>query len=351
MSDQLDSASVEQALLGHTMILPKGFSIAVYAEGLSGVRFMTLGPDSNVYATRMDAGLIVKLTDANHDGVVDGTTTVHSNLNAPHGLVFRGDTLYVAEMNQVVRFSSAGASPEVVVSAVPSGGHSTRTVVFRGDTMYLSVGSSCNICKESNLRRAAVTAFPLDGSGEQLYAEGLRNSVGLAVHPQTGEIWATNNDRDNLGDNLPPDRVNILQKGGFYGWPQCYLPGKSNPEYKSEQSRCASAIAPAVQLPAHVAPLGLAFYGGTAFPGQYRGALFVAEHGSWNRSTPIGYEVDWIPVQGGKPAGVAHRFVSGWLKGSRAWGRPVDVLPLPDGSLLISDDGSGRIYRVTYQGG
>jgi glucose/arabinose dehydrogenase len=174
--------------------------------------------------------------------------------------------------------------------------------------------------------------------------------VGVAVHPDTKEMWATNHDRDNLGDDIPPDRVNILQKGGFFGWPNCYLPGKPNPEYSANQGPCSSAIAPAVQLQAHAAPLGLAFYTGTTFPAQYRGALFIAEHGSWNRSAKVGYQVEWVPVQGGKPAGSPRRFISGWLEGQSNWGRPVDVLPLSDGSLLISDDQGGRIYRVTYTG-
>jgi glucose/arabinose dehydrogenase len=352
-TEQLDAASVQQTLLGHTMILPKGFSISVFAQGLSGVRFMKTGPGGEVYASRPGAGLIIRLPDANDDGVPEAPVTVRSGLNNPHGFHFRGDTLYVAEEHQVVRYASAASSAEVLVSGIPTGGHDSRTLAFRGDTMYLSVGSSCNICTESNARRAAVTSFRLDGSVEQSYAQGLRNSVGLAVHPQTGEIWATNNDRDNIGDEIPPDRVNILQKDGFYGWPNCYLPGKANPEFSSNQGPCANAIAPAVELGAHVAPLGLAFYTGTAFPEQYRGALFIAEHGSWNRSASaghVGYRIEWVPVQNGRPTGPARRFISGWLEGSSSWGRPVDVLPLQDGSLLISDDAGGRIYRVTYQG-
>jgi glucose/arabinose dehydrogenase len=349
-AQQLDSASVQQSFLGHTMVLPKGFSIGVFAENLGGVRFMTLGPDGAVYVSRMGAGSIVRLADANGDGVAEGATTVRSGLNQPHGIAFRGDTMYVAEVNRVVRFASGTAPAQVVVSNIPAGGHSSRTIVFRGDTLYLSVGSSCNICSESDARRAAVTAYRPDGSGEQLYASGLRNSVGLAVHPGTGEIWATNNDRDNLGDDIPPDRVNILQKNGFYGWPNCYLPGKPNPEFSSNQGPCANAIAPAVELQAHSAPLGLAFYQGTAFPAQFRGALFIAEHGSWNRSSKVGYQVEWVPIENGRPAGPARRFVSGWLEGQSNWGRPVDVLSVSDGSLLISDDQNGRIYRVTYQG-
>jgi glucose/arabinose dehydrogenase len=312
---------------------------------------MTLESDGSVYASRPSAGLVVRLRDLNHDGVADEITTVKNNLNGPHGLAFRGDTLYVAETNEVIRLVPPAMASQIVVPTVPTGGHTSRTILFRGDTLFLSVGSSCNVCLESDPRRAAITAYRADGSGEQVYATGLRNSVGLAVNPGTNEIWATNNDRDYLGDDLPPDRVNILQQSGFYGWPQCYLPGKANPEFAADASRCGAAIGPAAELPAHVAPLGLAFYQGSAFPRVYHGALFVAEHGSWNRSTPIGYQVVWIPTAGGRPSGAPRVFVSGWLEGSSFWGRPVDLLPISDGSLLISDDQGGRIYRVSYQGG
>lgn len=349
--EQVDGESVQQSLLGHTMVLPRGFAINVFAENLGGLRFMALGPDGAIYASRMGAGLIVKMTDTNRDGVADGApVTVQGGLDHPHGIAFRGDTMYVAEEGRVVRFLPGGGATQTIVGGIPQGGHNSRTIVFKGDTLFLSVGSSCNVCEESDPRRAAVTAYHPDGSGEQVYARGLRNSVGLAVHPQTGELWATNNDRDHLSDDLPPDRVNILQRNGFYGWPNCYLPGKANPEYASNSSVCSSAIAPAVELTAHSAPLGLTFYTGNVFPSQYRGALFIAQHGSWNRSSKSGYIISWVPVQDGKPGGAARRFVSGWLVGQSEWGRPVDVLTAPDGSLLISDDANGRIYRVAYQG-
>jgi len=183
--------------------------------------------------------------------------------------------------------------------------------------------------------------------------------VGMTLHPETREIWATNNDRDNLGDDVPPDRVNILREGGFYGWPQCYLPHQANPEYEASAGHCAEAIAPAVTLPAHTAPLGLGFYTGGMFPAEYWGDLFIALHGSWNRTAPIGYEVLRVDMVDGHPSGPPQPFVSGWLESrrmaiggiaGRGWGRPVDVLVLADGSLLITDDEGGRIYRVSYGG-
>jgi glucose/arabinose dehydrogenase len=349
---------VRQQLLGHTVTLPKGFTISVYAEGMSDVRLMTLGPGGDVYATLTAGGRVVRVSDANRDGVADRVTTVASGLNAPHGIAFRGDTLYLAETNRVVRFDRPGGAPTVVVPHLPSnGGHFTRTMLFQDDHFLVSVGSSCNLCDERDPRRAAVMRYNLDGGGETPFATGLRNSVGLAINPVTHEVWATNNDRDNLGDDLPPDRVNILRPGGFYGWPFCYLPNKPNPEYQRTSGRCPEAIGPAVTLPAHAAPLGLAFYTGQTFPAEYRGDLFVALHGSWNRMLPVGYGVVRVHLDQGRPVGAPQAFLSGFREGNadaltpqvgRVWGRPVGLLVLPDGSLLVSDDEGGRIYRIKY---
>ncbi|OGU06758.1 MAG: hypothetical protein A2W29_02680 [Gemmatimonadetes bacterium RBG_16_66_8] len=348
-----------QQLLGHTLVVPAGFVVSVFAERVGDVRMMVLGPGRDVYASQSAEGRVVRLRDANGDGVAEEVSTVVQGLNSPHGLAFRGDTMYVAETNRVVRFDHPDAAPVVVVPELPDdGGHFTRTLLIQDDRLYVSVGSSCNLCDERDRRRAAVVRYGLDGSAETLFATGLRNSVGLAAQPETGAIWATNNDRDNLGDDLPPDRVNVLQEGGFYGWPQCYLPGRNNPEY-AEYRGCDRAVGPAVTLPAHTAPLGLVFYTGSMFPAEYRGDLFIALHGSWNRSTPVGYEVVRVSIEGGQPVGEWQGFVSGWLEGprrvlsygvGRVWGRPVDVLVAPDGALLISDDEGHRIYRVAYAG-
>ncbi|MGH7567903.1 MAG: PQQ-dependent sugar dehydrogenase [Gemmatimonadales bacterium] len=213
------------------------------------------------------------------------------------------------------------------------------------------------MCDEGDPRRAAVVRYNRDGSGEQLFATGLRNSVGLAFHPATGELWATNNDRDNLGDDAPPERVNILRSGRNYGWPRCYLPGTPNPEYPGAD--CATVEPPAITFQAHSAPLGLRFYTGTRLPPEYGGAgaggggvgtaAFVAYHGSWNRSVPTGAKVVRVTVLKGRPVSVDD-FVTGWqLSDGSRWGRPVDLLVTPDGALLISDDLGGRIWRVSYE--
>lgn len=331
-----------------TLNTPPGFHVSVFAENLNGVRYLALGPGGVVYASRPSAGEIVRLADTNGDGVADLVAVVASGLTRPFGIAFRGDTMFVAENNKVVHFNPGAADKVVDVPNIPGGtGHWTRTIVFGADgKMYVSVGSSCNICDEADSMRAAVVQFNRDGSGGRVFARGLRNSVGLAIHPTTGELWATNNDRDQLGDNIPPERINIIKDGKYYGWPQCYLPGQRNPEYPTAD--CSTVEPPAITFQAHSAPLGMAFYTGTAFPADYRGDAFVAYHGSWNRSVPTGDKVVRVQVVNGRPVAIDD-FVTGWQRsdGSR-WGRPVSVVMTSDGALLVSDDMGGKIWRITY---
>lgn len=329
--------------------VPNGFKISVFAQNVQGARYMVLGPDKAIYVSQPASGLVVKITDRNNDGVADTTVTVASGLSGPFGIAFRGDTMYVAEVRQVVRFDPGKTQPVTVISDIPTGGHSTRTILFGADgKLYLSVGSSCNLCDERDSLRAAVSVYNRDGSGGRIFAKGLRNTVGMAFNPATGELWGNNNDRDNLGDDLPPEHVNIIKDGRYYGWPQCYLPGKPNPEYGSAD--CSQVEPPAITVQAHSAPLGLAFYTATAFPGDYRGDAFMTLHGSWNRSVPTGAKVVRVQVDsGGRRATGVDDFITGWQRpdGSR-WGRPVGLLVLPDGSLLVSDDTGGKIWRVSY---
>jgi glucose/arabinose dehydrogenase len=336
------------AVQDETLRLPPGFRISEFAPAVAGVRYLAIGPDGVVYASRPAAGDIVRLPDRNRDGVADSVVTVARGLDGPFGIAFRGDTLYVAEERAVKRFDPGGRPAVTVVPRLPGGGgHSTRTLAFGPDgTMYVSVGSSCNICDESDSMRAAVLRFDRDGARGRVFARGLRNSVGLAVHPGTGALWASNNDRDNLGDDVPPERINIVRDSADYGWPECYLPGEPNPEYGGAD--CSGVEPPAITFQAHSAPLGMAFYTGSAFPAGYRGDLFVALHGSWNRSVPTGAKVIRIQVDGGRPVGIDD-FVVGWQRpdGTR-WGRPVSVVTAPDGALLVSDDLGGKIWRVSY---
>lgn len=328
--------------------LPPGFSIREFASHVSGVRYLATGPGGVLYASRTAEGDIVRLPDADRDGLADTVETVIRGLAKPFGIAFRGDTLYIAEERAVRRLPPGAAAAATVVPRLPGGGgHYTRTLVFGPDgTMYVSVGSSCNICDESDSMRATVMRFDRDGSGGRVLARGLRNSVGLAIHPATGALWASNNDRDNLGDDVPPERINIIRDGGYYGWPECYLPGEPNPEYAGAD--CSTVAPPAITFQAHTAPLGMAFYTGTAFPAGYRGDLFVALHGSWNRSVPAGAKVIRVQVQNGRPVGIDD-FVTGWQRpdGTR-WGRPVSVVMGADGALYVSDDLGAKIWRVSY---
>lgn len=341
--------SVDTVLIaGQALYVPRGFTVNLFAEGLSGVRYLARGPGGAVYASL--PGQIVRLVDANADGVADAPAqTVLAGLNGPFGIAFRGDTMYFAEQTAVKRLDPGATTPVTLVSGLPGGGHSTRTLVFGPDNfMYVAAGSSCNVCVElpGDSMRAAVTRFNLDGSGGRIFARGLRNSVGLAFHPTTGELWANNNDRDNLGDNIPPEHLNILKDGKWYGWPQCYLPNQRNPEYPGAD--CSGVEPPALTVQAHSAPLGLAFYTGAMFPAGYAGDAFMTYHGSWNRSVPTGAKVVRVHVQSGRPVSVDD-FVTGWqlANGSR-WGRPVGLLVMPDGALLVSDDAGDRIWRVSY---
>jgi glucose/arabinose dehydrogenase len=339
--------------------VPAGFSMTYFAKDLPGVRFMAVGPDGVVYATQPGRGRVVRLPDANQDGVADAVQVVATGLSQPHGLAFHKGFLWVANTDGVVRVplganGLASGAPVYVNHYDGFSGHSSRTIVFgRDSAMYVSVGSSCNLCVERSPDRATVLRFNEDGSGKRVYASGLRNAVGLAVHPGTGAIWVTQNERDNLApehENLPPEEINILVDGGDYGWPYCYGDRVPNPEYH-DAARCSHTIPPALAMQAHSAPLGLSFLTqATRFPAAYRGDLLVAYHGSWNRDVPTGAKVVRVRVSNDKPVSVED-FITGWQtsSGSR-WGRPADVAVASDGSVLVSDDSGGAIYRVTATG-
>lgn len=331
-----------------TLEVPEGFAIEELASGLSGVRTLKIGPDGQLYAVQSDEGRVVRLDPATGGGV----TSVVGDLNRPYGLAFHEGWMYVGERNQIVRFRGpAYETYEVVVPDLPTGGgHWTREIVFGADGMlYVSVGSSCNVCEEADPRRAAVTRYRSDGSDETIVAEGLRNAAGLAVHPGSGAIWASQNERDMLGDDLPVEEINILSDGDHFGWPYCYGDRIPNPEYEDRASVCAGTTSPALGIQAHSAPLGMVFYTADQFPEEYRGDLFVALHGSWNRSERTGYKLIRVRVEDDRPASYED-FATGWLSGQRVAGRPVYPVVAPDGSLLLSDDGEGRIYRIRWTG-
>lgn len=368
--------------------VPAGFNIRIYAQDLTGrPRFMAIGPDGHLYISLFSSGQIARLPDRDNDGRADGVEVIASGLSLPHGIEFRDDWLYVACSDRVVRLagpdeSGSFGTPELITNNIPGPpGHSTRTLHFGPDgKMYVSVGSSCNICEETDPRRAAILRFNPDGSipGDNpffndldpnkhpVYAYGLRNSVDFLWSP-TGELWADHNGSDLLGDDLPPEEIVIqVQKGASHGWPYCYTPTLGiNTANEVRDVRldlpggfsCDQAVPARFTAPAHSAPLGMALGADSNFPPEYRSSLYVAFHGSWNTSNSENYrdcKVERVILENGQPVG-SQTFATGWrvpgttCGASTTWGRPADVIFAPDGAMFISDDKGYRVYKVTYQ--
>jgi glucose/arabinose dehydrogenase len=371
---------------GHRLTVPAGFAVNVFADTLQMPRMMALAPNGDVFLSEpvRGQGAITILRDANRDGVAETRETFAAGLNRPFGLAFQGGFLYVGNNDSVVRFSyragqtRATGPPEKIVDLPPSDAaldqdtanrlmidlsqtrgynHWTRNVIFSpdGSRMYVTVGSATNATPESDERRAAINEYRPDGSGHRVFASGLRNPVGLAYFPGTNVLWTAVNERDQLGDDLVPDFITSVRSGAFYGWPFSYLGAHLDPTVTPQRpDLVARAIAPDVRLPAHSAALGLIFYTANRFPIEYRNNAFVALHGSINRSKLSGYSVVRVRVHDGRVAGEPEEFLSGFTARDddekEAWGRPVGLLQLPDGSLLVSDDGGNRVWRVSYTG-
>lgn len=334
--------------------LPDGFVANVYADKLDGPRFINFGPDGALYVADRGGDRILRLSDQDNDGVADHRNVFADDLNRPHSLVYHEGAWLVGVPNGVVQLNDLDQDGvaevrQTLIDDYPTSGHSTRTVKMLPDgRMVVSIGSSCNVCEERDPRRATVVVYTdPSGDGEKIFARGLRNAVGLAVHPKSGELWATNNGRDLLGDDLPPEALYIVREGEDYGWPGCHNGTIEDPDFGTPGS-CDGVALPEINMQAHSAPLGLVFYTGNTFPPEYRGDLFIAFHGSWNRSVPTGYKVVRIPFRGNRPRGDVLDFVSGWLdeKSRNVTGRPVGLAVGPDGALYISDDKADRIYRV-----
>jgi glucose/arabinose dehydrogenase len=338
--------------------VPSGFHIAVYATDVPNARQMTLGPSGIVFVGSRAEGKVYAVVDRDGDQRADAVHVLARGLNNPSGVAFRDGDLYVAAIDRILRFRDVARDlarpprPEVVSHAFPSDGHhGWKFTAFGPDgRLYVPVGAPCNICEPPGPLHASITRLALDGSRPEIVARGVRNTVGFDFHPETGELWFTDNGRDWLGDDQPPDELNRLSQPGqqHFGFPYCHGDGLRDPQYNAGRP-CEQFTPPARLLAPHVAALGMRFYTGAMFPARYRGGVFIAEHGSWNRSAPVGYRVTFVKVEGERATSY-EPFATGWLNGSIASGRPADVLVMPDGALLVSDDKAGRIYRIAYDG-
>jgi glucose/arabinose dehydrogenase len=342
--------------------VPPGFTVTVYADDLPGARSMTLSPSGIVYVGTRDRGdgNVYAVVDENGDGAADRVVTIARGLSQPNGVAWRDGSLYVAEYNRVIRYAAiddfvtSGRGFDDVplatlVRALPATDrHEWRYIGFGPDgKLYVGLGAPCNIC-DPEAPLAGIVRMNSDGSGYETFAIGVRNTVGFDWHPETGELWFTDNGRDELGDDVPSDELNVAPRPGLhFGYPYCHAGDVPDPEFGGRRG-CREFEPPAWKLGAHVAALGMRFYGGAMFPPEYRGRIFIAEHGSWNRSAKVGYRVVSVRLENGRPVG-EETFAEGWLEGDEAWGRPVDVLVMPDGALLVSDDRSGAIYRIASE--
>jgi glucose/arabinose dehydrogenase len=345
---------------------PAGFKVELYAGGLKTPRLITRAPNGDLFVASY-AGQVLVFRGITPDGRPEATSVFTSGLHLPFGIAFyppgpNPQYVYVGNTNNLVRYPyqngdlKARGPQEVVIPNFPTGGHPTRNVIFSpdGQKMFIGIGSNSNVADvdtdTKELHRANILVAKPDGSDPQVYASGIRNPVGITIDPQTGEVWTSVNERDALGDNLPPDYITHVQEGGFYGWPWFYTGGNQDPRFPGKHPELRDkVIVPDVLLEPHDASLQLTFYQGTQFPEKYRGQIFAAEHGSWNRSIRTGYEVIFVPVENGRATGSYEDFITGFVTpDGKVWGRPVGVAVATDGSLIVSDDGSGSIWRVSY---
>jgi glucose/arabinose dehydrogenase len=342
--------------------LPPGFAIEVYSDQVPNARQMALSPKGILYVGSRKEGKVYAVVDENRDGRADKVHTIAHGLEMPSGVAFRDGALYVADVSRVLRWEGIDAriadppQPTVVSEAFPSDRHhGWKFIAFGPDgLLYVPVGAPCNVCEGEKPIYATITRMKVgaDGKGSppEVFARGIRNTVGFDWHPQTRELWLTENGRDDLGNDIPPDELNRAPQPGLdFGFPYCHGGDTPDPEFGKKQS-CEKFVKPAIKLGPHVAAIGMRFYTGPMFPAAYRNQAFIAEHGSWNRDQPLGYRVTLVKVDGSRAVSY-ETFAEGWLrKDGKAWGRPADVLVMPDGALLVSDDEAGAIYRISYVG-
>ncbi|MEO5602478.1 MAG: sorbosone dehydrogenase family protein [Cyclobacteriaceae bacterium] len=336
--------------------LPEGFVISVFAE-VDNARSLAISPSGIIYVGNRDGDKVYAVQDKDGDFKADKKWVIASGLNMPNGVAFKDGNLYVAEMTRILKFTDIEnrldnpGKPDVVVDNYPEqDGHGWKYIAFGPDgKLYVPVGAPCNICDPEEEIYATITRINTDGTGREIYAEGIRNTVGFTWHPDTKELWFTDNGRDMLGDNVPNCELNYAPKAGMhFGFPYCHEGSVKDPEFGNKRP-CKDFVPPVQKLGAHVAPLGLKFYTGNMFPSDYTNQIFVARHGSWNRTKKSGHDLSLVNIKNNKSEG-QKVFASGWLDDATqsVWGRPVDVLILPDGSMLVSDDTANVIYRISY---
>jgi glucose/arabinose dehydrogenase len=339
--------------------LPRGFRLALYADSVSDARSLALGSNGTVFVGSRGAGVVYALRDTNRDGTADEVIRLLQGLDTPNGVAFNNGSLYVATLTRILRYDSIEArlknppQPVVVTDRLPAEEHHGWRYIGVGPDgwLYVASGAPCDVCKPTDERFAAILRTKIGGSGRlDVFAAGVRNSVGFDWHPATRELWFTDNGRDWLGPDAPPDELNRAPVvGSHFGFPFCHGGTIVDPDLGAGH-RCADYAPPERTLGAHVAALGMRFYSGQMFPADYRGQIFIAEHGSWNRIIPVGYRITLVRLENGRAASYTP-FAKGWLRGGTAWGRPVDILVMPDGALLVSDDKAGVVYRISYPGG
>lgn len=358
------SANLETFVSGlplERLNLPTGFSVSTFAEGIDGARSMAMGDQGTLFVGTRNEKTVYAIKDTDGDYHADKIMILDSTLAVPNGLAFKDGDLYVAEVNRLLRYQDIEANlenlpePEIIYDDYPTEfHHGWKYIAFGPDgKLYVPVGAPCNICnkEEEDERYASITRMDPDGTNREVFARGVRNTVGFTWHPKTGELWFTDNGRDLMGDDVPPCELNrVAEKGQHFGYPYCHGGALADPEFGADKP-CSDFVAPVQNLGAHVAPLGVKFYTGNSFPEAYHGQAFIAEHGSWNRSAKVGYRISLVTLEGNKA--VSYKtFVDGWLDSDsqEQFGRPVDILFLDDGSMLISDDYGDAIYRIRYTG-
>ena len=340
---------------GAELSVPTGFRVTEYLAGFDQPRFMLPGPGNEIILSDMGAGIVYVIHNKKSKPIL-------GNLDRPYGLAMYKGWLYVAEASSVKRYlydnesMMVGPGEEVIPLHEFGSGHITRTILFdeQNEKLYLTIGSRSNIDSGEPPERAAINRYDPDGSGHELFASGIRNPVGLRWNPDSHDLWITSHERDGLGDDLVPDYMTRVTQGGFYGWPYAYIGPHEDPRHKGEAPKLVEkTLYPDILLGSHVGSLDFLFYTGDQFPEKYRGGAFVAFHGSWNRSRRTGYKIAFVPFKNGRPLSGPQDFMTGWMLGEdkkEVWGRPVGLLQMPDGSLLVSDDGAGKIWQISYVG-